>query len=271
MASRSEAPDPAVDELRRKARRRLVGAVVLALAAAVALPLLLENEPKPLGDDVSIQIPPVDSGKFVNPLSPAAPDAKAKEDKLPPPAANVPTPAAPAPADAGAKSDAAKTEPAKSESGKSEPGKGESDKSESVNAEPVKREPSTGGARENAAPATPPKTSEGETAAPQVAAVAPSENRAEGKAPFSEAKSGAARPQGGFVVQVAAFSDRYGARSLVAKLKKGGFPGYTETVETDKGTMHRVRVGPYPSREVADQARAKLKAAGYSGVVARSG
>ena len=73
MATRSDAPDLAVDELRRKARRRLVGAIVLALAAAVALPLLLENEPKPLGEDVSIQIPPVDTGRFVNPLSPAAP------------------------------------------------------------------------------------------------------------------------------------------------------------------------------------------------------
>jgi DedD protein len=73
------------------------------------------------------------------------------------------------------------------------------------------------------------------------------------------------------VVQVAAFSDRYGARTLVAKLKRDGFPGYTETVTTDKGMLHRVRVGPYASREVADAARAKLKAAGFSGVVARSG
>src|SRR6266478_6482360 len=90
MATRSEAPDLAVDELRRRARRRLVGAIILALAAAVLLPLLLENEPKPLGDDVSIQIPPIDSGKFVNPLSPGkTPDAKAvdgKRDKRSPPA-----------------------------------------------------------------------------------------------------------------------------------------------------------------------------------------
>src|ERR1700693_4904809 len=70
MATRSEAHDPAVDELRRRARRRLIGAIVLALTAAVLLPLLLESEPKPLGDDVSIQIPPIDNGKFVNPLSP---------------------------------------------------------------------------------------------------------------------------------------------------------------------------------------------------------
>ena len=73
MYTRPDPSDPAVDELKRRARRRLVGAVVLALAAAVILPLLLESDPKPLGDDVSIQIPPVDSGKFVNPLSPARP------------------------------------------------------------------------------------------------------------------------------------------------------------------------------------------------------
>jgi DedD protein len=72
-------------------------------------------------------------------------------------------------------------------------------------------------------------------------------------------------------VQVAAFSDRYGARALVIKLKRGGFPGYTEAVATDKGTLHRVRVGPYSSRDVADSARAKLKAAGFDGVVTRNG
>jgi DedD protein len=69
MATRPEIADPAVDELKRRARRRLVGAVVLALAAAVMLPMLLESDPKPLGNDVSIQIPPIDQGKFVTPLS----------------------------------------------------------------------------------------------------------------------------------------------------------------------------------------------------------
>lgn len=74
MATRPEIADPAVDELKRRARRRLVGAVVLALAAAVVLPMLLESDPKPLGNDVSIQIPPIDQGKFVTPLSPDKPD-----------------------------------------------------------------------------------------------------------------------------------------------------------------------------------------------------
>src|SRR5438128_6844853 len=78
---RSDSSTAAVDELKRRARRRLVGAIVLALAAAVIVPVLLESDPKPLGEDVSIQIPPIDEGKFVNPLSPAkAPEAKALED-----------------------------------------------------------------------------------------------------------------------------------------------------------------------------------------------
>src|SRR4030095_13613717 len=70
MAERiADNADLAVDELKRRARRRLVGAIVLALAAAVILPLLLEKDPKPLGDDVSVQIPPVDEGRFINRLT----------------------------------------------------------------------------------------------------------------------------------------------------------------------------------------------------------
>jgi DedD protein len=75
---------------------------------------------------------------------------------------------------------------------------------------------------------------------------------------------------GSFVVQVAAFTDRYGALSLARKLKGAGFPGYVEAAATGKGEVHRVRVGPYASREAADAARAKLKAAGYDGMVARA-
>ena len=69
MSSMAEPADINVDELRRRARRRLVGAVVLALGVAVVVPMLLETEQKPLGEDVSVKIPPVDDGKFVNRLN----------------------------------------------------------------------------------------------------------------------------------------------------------------------------------------------------------
>ena len=65
----AEPADINVDELRRRARRRLVGAVVLALGVAVVVPMLLETDQKPLGEDVSVKIPPVDDSKFVNRLS----------------------------------------------------------------------------------------------------------------------------------------------------------------------------------------------------------
>ena len=92
----------AVEELKRKARRRLVGAIVLALTAAIIVPMLLEDEPRPLGDDVAVQIPARDESKFVSRLSGAPPDAKAPPAAMPTaPAAQAPmasTPAAPAPA-----------------------------------------------------------------------------------------------------------------------------------------------------------------------------
>lgn len=47
--------DPAT--LRRRARRRLVGAVAIALTAVVVVPMLFDPDPKPLGSDVDIRIP----------------------------------------------------------------------------------------------------------------------------------------------------------------------------------------------------------------------
>ncbi len=125
MADRTpDNPELAVDELKRKARRRLVGAVVLALAAAVLLPMLLEKEPRPLGEDVSVKIPPIDEGRFVSKLSgkegaPAAPVAKPSS---PAAAAKIETAAAPAAPPKGETAPAAApAEPAKAEPAKAEP------------------------------------------------------------------------------------------------------------------------------------------------------
>jgi len=52
--------------LRRKARRRLVGAVALTLAVVVILPMVLDSEPKPAEQDIDLRIPdPGNAGKFV--------------------------------------------------------------------------------------------------------------------------------------------------------------------------------------------------------------
>lgn len=52
--------------LRRKARRRLIGAVALTLAVVVILPMVLDSEPKPTGQDIDLRIPTPDKiGEFI--------------------------------------------------------------------------------------------------------------------------------------------------------------------------------------------------------------
>ena len=87
-------------QLKKRARRRLVGAIVLVAAVAALLPMVLDSEPKPTSQDINIQIPSPDAkGGFAAKVVPvpapagkAAPAAKAE--------AKVPAaPVAPAPDD----------------------------------------------------------------------------------------------------------------------------------------------------------------------------
>jgi DedD protein len=57
--------DDTLDLLKRRARRRVLGSVILALAAAICLPLVFERAPPPLPDDVDVKIPTIEGSKFV--------------------------------------------------------------------------------------------------------------------------------------------------------------------------------------------------------------
>ena len=48
--------DPTLPE-KQRARRRLVGAIALVVAAVIILPMVLDSHPKPVTDDISIDIP----------------------------------------------------------------------------------------------------------------------------------------------------------------------------------------------------------------------
>jgi DedD protein len=62
--------------LQRRARRRLVGAVALVIFVVIVLPIVLENERKPVGQDLVIQIPSQNGEKFNSrALPPKAPPA----------------------------------------------------------------------------------------------------------------------------------------------------------------------------------------------------
>ena len=72
----------------------------------------------------------------------------------------------------------------------------------------------------------------------------------------------------GFAVQLGAFSSAADADALRDKLRAAGFSAFVQPVQTDKGTLNRVRVGPVSSRDDADQLRAQVASqAGISGLV----
>ncbi len=96
-AKEEEPMDPMLPE-KKRARRRLIGATALVLAAVIGLPMIFDSDPKPLTDDIAIQIPSRD--KSVAPLpagqAPVAPEPEpsgatlqAKSDLAPAP--NLPS------------------------------------------------------------------------------------------------------------------------------------------------------------------------------------
>lgn len=89
-------------QLKRRARRRLVGAIALVTFVVIILPLILDKEPGPEGPPLNVQIPSQEAGGFnsrVLPPAPAAPSPEKKTEGAPadasPPAAKAePAPAA---------------------------------------------------------------------------------------------------------------------------------------------------------------------------------
>ncbi len=67
-------------EIRRRGRRRLIGAIVLVVFAVVFIPMVLDSEPRPKRSEVSLEIPAKDKAP---PLPPPAPE-KAKAAETPP-------------------------------------------------------------------------------------------------------------------------------------------------------------------------------------------
>jgi DedD protein len=97
------------------------------------------------------------------------------------------------------------------------------------------------------AEAAPPKAQPAPAPAPAPVAVA---------APKAEASAGR------FVVQVGAFAESAAVREARARVEKLGLTTYTQVVETPDGARTRVRLGPFATREEADKAAGKVKAAG---------
>jgi len=75
-----------VNTLKRRGRRRLVGAIALVLAAVIVLPMVFDSEPKSTPPPVSVRIPAEDEGRFTPKVTPKAPAEKVAEKKAEKPA-----------------------------------------------------------------------------------------------------------------------------------------------------------------------------------------
>ncbi len=93
--SNANSAAPSVDDLRRQARHRLIGASVLVLVAVVGFPMVFDTNPRPIAADVPIVIP---AQPALAPLTPAAPVAAAPAAPAEPQVAKAePAPTTPAP------------------------------------------------------------------------------------------------------------------------------------------------------------------------------
>ena len=72
----------------------------------------------------------------------------------------------------------------------------------------------------------------------------------------------------GFAVQVGSFGDQANAAELTDKLVASGFPAFLEDIDFRGRTIYRVKVGPQPGREDADELRQRLAdSEGLEGIV----
>ena len=257
-AADTDKPEPS--DIKRKARRRLVGAIALVVFVVIALPLVLDRDPKPISQDLSVQIPSQDSGKFNNRVDPPAPVAEAPKA---PESAPVPQ-AAPASPNAAPLSGAGAATAAKALAAAPAPQAIAAPKaveappvpapaSAPAKAEPAKQEPA-------AAKAVPAKE-----AAPKQAAA---KSTAAQEAPKAAAapKAPAVADGQGFMVPLGAYTNAANVRQQLAKAKAAGVDGYSEALKTDKGEQTRVRAGPFATREAAERARERLIQAGVKPV-----
>lgn len=225
------------DDLKRRARRRLIGAVALTLIAVIVLPLMLEDEP-----------PPAAHLQVLMPANSKTPDFV---PILPTPV----TPAAPAPETAPPAPPVAKpdtTTESKSMDSTSAPQKTEVPPPAAKNPAPSSATPTRAEAQKPTEPETKP-----------VPVKKPPKANPPAQTQSNSAEDPAADDRAGFVVQLGAFSDPAKTADLKQRADNLGMASYTEK----SGSLTRLRVGPFPTREAAMAAAAKLSAAGVPGQV----
>lgn len=214
-------------QLKKRARRRLVGAVVFASIVAVVLPIIMDHKPRPTVQDVEIRIPGQDEKAFA-PKFAIAPIEKP-------------------PADAPESTSAAEKAPTAATVASEPPAE------KPVQAKVVEKPAE----KPVAKPAEKPAAKE-PADAKRAAAILAGQGAAADTPP---AKAGE------YVILIGAFASEENVKNIKSKLAERNIRTYTEPLDTPGGKRTRVRAGPFPSREAAEKALEKMKQVGVSGVI----
>ncbi|CAH2788502.1 MAG: Septum-associated cell division protein DedD [uncultured Paraburkholderia sp.] len=252
--------DPTLPE-KQRARRRLVGAIALVVAAVVVLPMVLDSHPKPVTDDISFDIPSRSAPKLAKSdegtQAGVAPDNPATDSALP---ASSLAPATVADSANGAKDQSAAPAAKSADKSTDKPVAKPQAPAVAANTAPA------------AAPARPASAAPAKQTKPPVTrnaatAPAPVTDEANAAAASADANSGtpASPPGSRFAVQLGAFANEANARNWAAKLKAAGVPAYTEhRKQADGSTLTLLRAGPFADRAAASAAIAKVRETGLT-------
>lgn len=259
--------DP-VDELKRRSRRRLVGAIALFFAAVIIVPALVETEPPQTQAEVELVVPERVSSEATTPpaqegdVAPQTTESVPSSEQKPtdsPAVAEVPKTST-----SHAQSDVPTEKPMeliyppeRVESKASEPRVTTEPKPEKAESKPEPK-------RAEKVEATKPESKPAETKKSEKT------EKAEGKSKKNDDVIASFADDEGpsitlYWVQVAAVGDKSRADQLRSELSGKGFAAKVESA----GSLYRVRVGPFTNQNKAESALAQLGAAGHQGRVVR--
>jgi DedD protein len=240
-------------QLKKRARRRLVGAIAFVSVVAVVLPMVMDHEPRQAVQDVEIRIPGQDEKPFA-PKFATAPVAKPAEKVPEKPVEPLPVkPAAPESKPVVVPS-ARVVEVVK-------------DKSSEKAAEKPPAKPEKV-AEKPATKVEKPVEKPAEKPVEKPAAKNDDAKRAAAILAGQAAETKPAAKTGEFLVLIGAFSNEANVKTLKAKLAEQGIKTFSEPLDTPQGKKTRLRAGPFPNREAAVKALEKMQHIGVSGVVA---
>lgn len=229
------------DQFKRRARRRLVGAVALVLLMVTVLPMVLDDRsgqksPQP---EIAISIPSQDGTDFTSKIVPVAPPPVTPSPAPVSIASPVENPAPAVPVTPKPIKPTAAPKPIEA-------------KLATPDAEPAAKSP------EESAPKP---AKEVPPAKPETSKSTPPDNK------LKQTTLPAAIKKGSISVQIGVFSDEAKVKQMHAKIAEKGIPCYTENMNTPKGTKYRVRCGPFADKPTAQQALDTLKTAGHNGIL----